>query len=91
MEPNNILTFFDENDEAVEFEIIDSFEIADKKYAALATPEDSEDEESEVYIMRIESESSGEDIFVSIEDDDELDRAFQMFKDRCSEEFDILD
>ena len=91
MEPNNILTFFDENDEAVEFEIIDSFEIADKKYAALATPEDSEDEESEVYIMRIESESSGEDIFVSIEDDDELDRAFQMFKDRCSDEFDILD
>lgn len=101
MEPNNILTFFDENDEAVEFEIIDSFEIADIKYAALATPEDSEDEESEVYIMRIESESSGEDILVSIEDDDEilvsiedddeLDRAFQMFKDRCSEEFDILD
>ena len=91
MEPNNILTFFDENDEAVEFEIIDSFEIADKKYAALATPEDSEDEESEVYIMRIEGESSGEDIFVSIEDDDELDRAFQMFKDRCSDEFDILD
>lgn len=93
MEQNNILTFFDENDQPIELEIVDSFEIADKKYAALATPEDAdnEDNESEVYIMRIESESSGEDIFVSIDDDDELDRAFEMFKDRCGEEFDILD
>ena len=41
--------------------------------------------------MRIESESSGEDVFVTIDDDDELDRAFEMFKDRCGEEYDILD
>ena len=92
MEQNNILTFYDENDEPIELEIIDSFELAEKKYVALATPEGSDEaEESEVYIMRIESESSGEDIFVAIEDDDELDRAFSMFKDRCSEEFEILD
>ena len=61
MEDNNILTFYDENDE------------------------------SEVFIMRLESESSGEDIFVYIEDEDELDAAFNMFKDRCSEEFDIVE
>lgn len=93
MEQNNILTFYDDNNEPIELEIVDSFEIGDNKYAALATPEDIEDEsaESEVYIMRIESESSGEDIFVTIDDDDELDRAFEMFKDRCGEEFDILD
>ena len=41
--------------------------------------------------MRLESESSGEDIFVYIEDEDELDAAFNMFKDRCSEEFDIVE
>ena len=93
MEENNILTFYDENDEAIELEIVDSFELSGNKYAALATPEDAENEnsESEVYIMRIESESSGEDVFVTIEDEDELDRAFEMFKDRCGEEFDILD
>ena len=57
MEQNNILTFYDENDEAIELEIVDSFEIGEKKYAALATPEDNdENTESEVYIMRIESE-----------------------------------
>ena len=93
MEENNILTFYDENDEAIELEIVDSFELSGNKYAALATPEDAENEnsESEVYIMRIESERSGEDVFVTIEDEDELDRAFEMFKDRCGEEFDILD
>ena len=91
MEENNVLTFYDENNEAVELEIIDSFELAGKKYAALTTPEDADSEESEVYILRIESESSGEDVFVTVDDDDELDRAFEMFKDRCGEEYDILD
>ena len=93
MEENNVLTFYDENNEAIELEIVDSFELKGKKYAALATPEDieTENEESEVFIMRIESESSGEDIFVLIEDEDELDAAFDMFKDRCGEEYEILD
>ena len=93
MEENNVLTFYDENNEPIELEIVDSFELKGKKYAALATPEDieTENEESEVFIMRIESESSGEDVFVTVEDDDELDAAFEMFKDRCSEEFDIID
>ncbi len=93
MEENNILTFYDENDEAIQLEIVDSFELADKKYAALATPEDIDvdDEESEVFIMRLETETSGEDVFVSIENEEELDAAFEMFKNRCGEEFDIID
>lgn len=93
MEENNILTFYDENDEAIQLEIVDSFELAGKKYAALATPEDidADDEESEVFIMRLETETSGEDVFVSIENEEELDAAFEMFKNRCGEEFDIID
>lgn len=93
MEENNILTFYDENDEAIQLEIVDSFELAGKKYAALATPEDidASDEESEVFIMRLETETSGEDVFVSIENEEELDAAFEMFKNRCGEEFDIID
>jgi len=93
MEENNILTFYDENDEAIQLEIVDSFELAGKKYAALATPEDidADDDESEVFIMRLETETSGEDVFVSIENEEELDTAFEMFKNRCGEEFDIID
>ncbi|MBR2405418.1 MAG: DUF1292 domain-containing protein [Clostridia bacterium] len=91
MEENNILTFYDENDEAIQLEIVDSFELAGKKYAALATPEDIDVDESEVFIMRLETETSGEDVFVSIENEEELDAAFEMFKNRCGEEFDIID
>jgi len=93
MEENNVLTFYDENNEEIELEIVDSFELSGKKYVALATPEDIENEndESEVFIMRIETEGDGEDVFTYIEDDNELDAAFDMFKDRCSEEFDIID
>lgn len=93
MEENNILTFYDENNEEIELEIVDSFELDGNKYAALATPEDieAENDESEVFILRIETESDDEDVFVSIEDEDELDKAFEMFKTRCSEEYDIID
>ena len=91
MQENNTLTFYDENDEAIELEIVDSFELGDKKYAALATPESAEEEESEVFIMRIETISDEEDAFVTIEDEAELNAAFEMFIDRCGEEFDIID
>ncbi len=91
MGENSILTFYDENNEEIELEIVDSFELSDKKYAALATPENDSDEDSEVFIMRIETISNEEDAFVMIEDEAELDAAFEMFKDRCSEEFDIID
>ena len=93
MEENNVLTFYDENNEEIELEIVDSFELSGKKYVALATPEDIENEndESEVFIMRIETEGDGEDVFVSIENEEELDAAFEMFKNRCGEEFDIID
>ena len=49
---DNILTFTDENGEELELEVVDSFEIDDNKYVALATPEtDDENDEGEVYIM----------------------------------------
>ncbi len=90
MEQNSVLTFYDENNREIELEIVDSFELSGKQYAALATPE-TDSEESEVFIMRIETISEDEDAFAMIEDDAELDAAFEMFKDRCSEEFDIID
>lgn len=93
MDEKKIITFTNENNEEFEFEIADSFEMGGSKYAALIAPEepDGDDTDAEVLIMRIESESDDEDVFVAIEEDDELDRAFAMFKDRCSDEFDFAD
>ena len=92
MEEQNIITLTGENDEKFDFEIADSFELEGNKYIALIPPEDSsEDEDEEVLIMRIESEDDEETVLTQIEDDEELDRAFDMFKDRCADLFDFAD
>ena len=93
MDEKNVVTFTDENNQEVDLEIADSFEMDGNKYVALITPEDAvgDEDDSEVLIMRIESENENEDIFVSIEDDEELDKAFSMFNDRCSDEFDFAE
>ncbi len=91
MAEQNIITLTGENDEKFDFEIADSFELDGNKYIALIPPEDAEAEEDEVLIMRIESEDEEETVLTQIEDDEELDKAFEMFKDRCADLFDFAD
>lgn len=84
------LNFTDENNESFEFEIADSFKMDGKKYVALIEPEtEDEPDGAEVLIMRMESESDDEDVLVAIEEDDELDKAFTMFRDRCADEYEF--
>lgn len=87
---SNIIPFVDENGNKVKFELVDAFEISETEYVALIPAEDADEEETEVIIMRIEHDGD-EDILVYIEDDDELDAAFDVFKDRMGDEFDILE
>ena len=93
MNERKVVTFTDENNESYDYEIADSFEMDGAKYVALIPPEEDGDDEdgAEVMLMRIDSEGEDEDVFVVIEEDDELDRAFSMFKDRCSDEFDFAE
>ncbi len=91
MEQENIITLTGENGEAFDFEIADSFELEGNKYIALIPPEDADAEEDEVLIMRIETEDEEETILTQIDSDEELDKAFEMFKDRCADLFDFAD
>lgn len=84
-----IIPFVDENGNKVEFEMIDAFKMEDAEYVALLDAND-ENEDTDVFIMRIEHEDD-EDVLVYIEDDDELDAAFETFKDRMGDEYDFLD
>lgn len=90
-ERDDIVVLVDENGEEVEFEHIDTIEMNDNEYVVLAPLEeesDEEGEEEEVIILRIEHNEDGEDSFVTIEDDDELDEVFNEFQSRMEEEFD---
>lgn len=85
----NIIPFEDENGNKVNFEVIDAFKMDGSEYVALL-PADGNDYDTEVFIMRIEKEGD-DDVLVYIENDEELDDAFEMFKDRMGDEYDFLD
>lgn len=90
----NVLMFQDEEGNDVELEIIDAFEISQTQYVALVPVEEpAEEQEEEVFLMRIESDENGEDILVQVTDDEELETVFETFKERMAdaEEFDIID
>ncbi len=84
----NIIPFEDENGNKVNFEVIDAFKMDGSEYVALL-PADDDDYDTEVFIMRIEEDE--DDVLVYIENDEELDDAFEMFKDRMGDEYDFLD
>jgi hypothetical protein len=86
---DNIIELTGENGETIQVEFLATVKMDDQEYAILHTLEEREDDESgEVVIMRIEKDGD-EDILVSIEDEDELDRVFEAFKQSASEEYDF--
>ena len=84
-----VIPFVDENGNKVNFEMIDAFKMEGNEYVALINADDDE-YDTDVFIMRIEKEGD-EDVLVYIEDDSELDEAFDVFKDRMGDEYDFLD
>lgn len=90
-ERDDIVILVDEDGEEVEFEHIDTIEMNGNEYVVLAPLEEEDAEESdeeEVIILKIEHNEDGEDSFVTVEDDDELDEVFEEFQTRMEEEFD---
>lgn len=84
-----VIPFVDENGNKVNFEMIDAFKMEGNEYVALINA-DEDEYDTDVFIMRIEKEGD-EDVLVYIEDDSELDGAFDVFKDRMGDEYDFLD
>jgi len=93
-ERDDILVLIDENGDEEEFEYIDSIQMDGKEYIVL-TPlnqneqnEDSDDNfEEEVVILRVDAKENGEESFVTVDDENELDAVFEEFKNRMEEDF----
>jgi uncharacterized protein YrzB (UPF0473 family) len=91
VERDNIVILVDENGDEAEFEHIDTIDMNDNEYVVLAPLDEEDDDEledGEVIILKVEHGEDGEDTFVTIEDDDELDEVFNEFQSRMEEEFD---
>lgn len=83
---DNILILEDENGNPVEFMVIDVYEFNDATYFAMVEViEGSIEESDEVVIMRVEGEGDEAEL-VMIEDEAELEAAFDEFVRRDQED-----
>ena len=88
---DNIIILNDENGEEVEFEFLDLIEYNDKEYVVLLPCDESEGG-GEVVILKVDDVSDeNKEIYGSVEDEDELNAVFQIFKDKFKEDFNFVD
>ncbi len=94
-ELDNIIILNDEEGNEVKFEFLDLVELDDEEYVVLLpVTEEGEEEEGEVVILKVEDtddENAEEESYVSIEDEDILNKVFEIFKEKFKDDFDFVD
>uniref|UniRef100_A0A7C5Z5U1 UPF0473 protein ENL71_00045 n=1 Tax=Caldicellulosiruptor owensensis TaxID=55205 RepID=A0A7C5Z5U1_9FIRM len=90
---DNVVTLVDEEGREISFEMLDKVNYNGNDYIVLLPLEEmeKEDEEAEVVILRIE-DRDGEEVYVGVEDEEELENVFEIFQSRFDDEdFDMYD
>lgn len=82
----DLITLTDEEGNETQFEIIASYEMDGLAYLALVPTENND--EGEYVILRVEAdpENEGEEILVTIDDDEEFDKIADIFDDMLFED-----
>lgn len=91
-ELDNIIILNDEDGNEVQFEFLDLIELDGEEYVVLLPTEGEEDEDGEVVILKVEdTDSEDEESYVSVEDEDVLNKVFEIFKEKFKDDFDFVD
>ena len=93
-ELDNIIVLNNENGEEVRFEFLDLVELENEQYVVLLPlTEGEEEEEGEVVILKLEDtdDDSEEESYVSVDDEEILNKVFEIFKDKFKDEFNFSD
>lgn len=91
-ELDNIIVLNDENGEEVKFEFLDLVELDGEEYVVLLPAEEEEEDAGEVVILKIEdTDNEEEESYVSVEDEEVLNKVFEMFKEKFKDEFNFVD
>lgn len=85
---NDFIVLTDEDGNEVELEHMDTLEYNNEIYMAFIPAEMSLEESCELIIMKVEEQEDGEEMLVTLDDEDELDEMFQIFSERLEEAFD---
>ena len=91
---DNIIVLNDENGNEVQFEFLDLIDLDNEEYVVLLpVTAEGEEEEGEVVILKVEDtdEDSDEESYVSIDDEDTLNKVFEIFKEKFKDDFDFVD
>lgn len=90
---DNIIILNDEDGNEVQFEFLDLIDYDEEEYVVLLpVEEDSEDEIGEVVILKVEqTEAEDEESYVGVEDEEILNKVFEIFKDKFKDEFNYVD
>ena len=91
---DNIVVLNDEEGNEVQFEFLDLVELDDEEYVVLLpVTEEGEEEEGEVVILKLEDtdEDSDEESYVGVEDEEILNKVFEIFKEKYKDEFNFVD
>lgn len=91
-EIDNIVVLNDEDGNEVEFEFLDLIQYENEDYVVLLPTEDEGEEAGEVVILKLEdTEDEEEESYVSVEDEEILNKVFEMFKEKFKDEFNFID
>ncbi len=87
---NNYFTLTDEDGNEIDFEVIGQYEKNGEQYFAMIPAEEEEGDESDIleYVILKLAKENGEEILVTVDDDDELDDIADYFDDLFSQEID---
>ena len=93
-ELDNIIVLNDETGAEVQFEFLDLVELDGEEYVVLLPVDEAENEEEagEVVILKVEdTDDEEEESYVSVDDEEVLNKVFAMFKDKFKDEFNFID
>ena len=92
---DNIIILNDEDGNEVKFEFLDLIEMYDEEYVVLlpAIDEENTEDEGEVVILKVEDtdDDSEEESYVGVEDEETLNKVFEIFKEKFKDDFDFVD
>ena len=90
-ELDNIIILNDEEGNEAEFEFLDLIEFDGEEYVVLLPVEESEDA-GEVVILKLEdTDSEDEESYVSVDDEEVLNKVFEIFKEKFKDDFNFVD
>src|SRR5574344_2234514 len=93
-ELDNIIVLNEEDGNEVKFEFLDLVELDSEEYVVLLpVTEEGEEEEGEVVILKVEDTESEDDeeSYVSVDDEETLNKVFEIFKDKFKDEFNFVE